>query len=316
MERLDKAWRSLNENSVGLWLSREVAETREALEPLCFLRDYVARNTPLVVRGGCSHWPAIEKWRHRDYLLAACPGEITVALTLDGRADAVHESGSFVLPLERRMKLQEFYRLLDRANQHSSQQTPIPYIQRQNSSLTEELPSLCGDVSPPFPWASQVFGGEADAINVWIGGSRSTSSLHKDPYENLYGVVTGAKTFVLIPPHSTPWLYRRFYPVSQLDSELQPRLLDPPQQTPWIPLDPDSPSVLDDFPQFANAVSLRVTLYPGDVLYLPSLWYHQVGQIGPETIAVNYWYDMKHDSRYAWSCFQDELLLDQPASDP
>ncbi|KAJ3328957.1 JmjC domain-containing protein 7 [Kappamyces sp. JEL0680] len=214
------------------------------------------------------------------------------------------------------MKLQEFYRLLDRANQHPNQQTPIPYIQRQNSSLTEELPSLCGDVGPPFPWASQVFGGEADAINVWIGGSRSTSSLHKDPYENLYGVVTGAKTFVLIPPHSTPWLYRRFYPVSQLDSELQPRLLDPPQQTPWIPLDPDSPSVLDDFPLFANAVSLRVTLYPGDVLYLPSLWYHQVGQIGPETIAVNYWYDMKHDSRYAWSCFQDELLLDQPASDP
>lgn len=40
---------------------------------------------------------------------------------------------------------------------------------------------------------------------------------------------------------------------------------------------------------------MRVTLNPGDMLYLPALWYHKVTQsCSPEGIcvAVNYWYDL------------------------
>jgi len=39
----------------------------------------------------------------------------------------------------------------------------------------------------------------------------------------------------------------------------------------------------------------RITVDPGDVLYLPALWYHSVSQRSSATglcIAVNYWYDM------------------------
>jgi hypothetical protein len=50
---------------------------------------------------------------------------------------------------------------------------------------------------------------------------------------------------------------------------------------------------------------LSCTVGPGEVLYLPALWYHRVAQRG-ETIAVNYWHDMPFDHRwlyynYAWS---------------
>jgi len=40
------------------------------------------------------------------------------------------------------------------------------------------------------------------------------------------------------------------------------------------PINPD----MDRYPEFANVRSLEVTLGPGDVLYLPSLWFHHVRQ--------------------------------------
>jgi hypothetical protein len=44
-----------------------------------------------------------------------------------------------------------------------------------------------------------------------------------------------------------------------------------------------------------------VCLKPGELLYLPSLVYHQVGQQTNEDesiIAINYWFDMKYDLRF------------------
>ena len=39
----------------------------------------------------------------------------------------------------------------------------------------------------------QALGKPPDAVNLWLGGDRSVSSLHKDPYENFYCVLSGCK---------------------------------------------------------------------------------------------------------------------------
>jgi peptidyl-lysine (3S)-dioxygenase / protease len=38
-----------------------------------------------------------------------------------------------------------------------------------------------------------------------------------------------------------------------------------------------------------------VQVQAGELLYLPSLWFHRVTQTR-ETLGINYWYDMKFDS--------------------
>lgn len=53
--------------------------------------------------------------------------------------------------------------------------------------------------------------------------------------------------------------------------------------------DPD----LKRFPRFANAKRLQCVLKPGDVLFMPSFWWHEV-QSYPDlqqkrNLAVNYW---------------------------
>lgn len=55
---------------------------------------------------------------------------------------------------------------------------------------------------------------------------------------------------------------------------------------------------------------LQVTLHAGDVLYLPAMWYHYVEQDeGSEdaAIAVNWWFDMRFDERYAQHQLLDRL---------
>lgn len=87
--------------------------------------------------------------------------------------------------------------------------------------------------------------------------------------------------------------------------------LDPPTETPWIPVDPLHPD-LERFPRFKHARPIVVKVQAGDMLYLPgklcillslsfvsfqvlALWFHQVMQHGDEgVIAINAWYDMDY----------------------
>jgi len=48
---------------------------------------------------------------------------------------------------------------------------------------------------------------------------------------------------------------------------------------------------------YRYATQLKVTLRAGDILYLPSFWFHHLTQ-SQGCIAVNYWYDMQFDIKY------------------
>ena len=70
----------------------------------------------------------------------------------------------------------------------------------ENDNLRGEYSELYKDVAKDIPWARIALGQDPDAINLWIGNSRSVTALHKDNYENIYCQVIGSKHFVLIPP--------------------------------------------------------------------------------------------------------------------
>lgn len=61
-----------------------------SITPIDLLRTYISSNKPVIIRGAVAHWPALKLWT-QDYLKAKVGEErlVTVALTPDGRADAV-----------------------------------------------------------------------------------------------------------------------------------------------------------------------------------------------------------------------------------
>ena len=58
---------------------------------------------------------------------------------------------------------------------------------------------------------------------------------------------------------------------------------------------------------------LQCEVRSGETLYLPATWFHYVRQrrceaTGRPALAVNYWYDMQFDSRFAHTRFVEEAF--------
>ncbi|KAI9311097.1 putative phospholipase, partial [Dichotomocladium elegans] len=263
--------------------------------PLEFLRNCVHPNRPALIKNAISHWPAATKWTNAYLREKMGEATVTVATTPNGLADAVTydpetDREYFALPHEQRMPFNQFLDILE--GKHT---TPHAlYISLQNDSLHTEFSILKDDIDEEVSWCSEALGKQPDAVNFWMGNDKSTTSLHKDPYENCYAVIRGKKTFVLIPPSEYCCLYESSYPTAMYTESMRLKPLDPPMETSWIPIDPLHPD-LQKYPRFQYARPIVVTVEEGDMLYLPALWFHQVLQQGEEgVIAINAWYDMEY----------------------
>ena len=308
--------------------------------PLSFYRDYVAQNVPCLIEGAIDSWPALSLWKSSAYLLRAMgDAPVTVALTPNGRADAVH-GDRLALPLEEEWP---FARLLEALTAASSAEAgaargSVVYCQQQNASFSSQFAPLHEDVCP-LEWASVAFNDAPDAVNCWIGSAHSLSSLHHDPYDNLYAVVTGTKRFLLYPPTDLYWLEERMYQTARWTRSAKGDWAledgEGGERVPWVAdvevelaematrdaedledrtphaTDPaeDDAEEWDDGPLISRALrrryasALYVEVRAGELLYLPSLWYHCVAQEGDgegKAIAINQWYDMQYGPHWAY----------------
>ncbi|UKZ83645.1 hypothetical protein TrVFT333_011454 [Trichoderma virens FT-333] len=227
--------------------------------PLEFMR-YVARNTPFTVLEGQS---------------------VNVAVTPFGNADAPtfsaqHQATVIAKPHEETQLFGDFF----------------AYITQQETDPAFALDS-------EVRYAQTPLGKEPDAINLWIGNSRSTTCLHKDNFENIFVQIVGRKHFVLLPPLLHACVNEDLLLPATYVREGQGFTLRLDLDSPPVPLatwDPDDPE-RNASPVSALARPLHVTLDPGDMLYLPAMWYHKVKQSCIDdgegfVLAINYWYDM------------------------
>ncbi|THU65041.1 hypothetical protein C4D60_Mb01t32950 [Musa balbisiana] len=330
--RLRDLWREARELSFGT--SGEVERLESPPTPLRFLRDYVAANKPCVIsRAATLHWPAIARslWSDDAYLCRALNGRtVSVHLTPHGRADSLVPLPSapgggrglcFATACSRSMEFSEALHLIAATGSPSS--PVVAYAQQQHDCFRAEYSALAADVEPHIPWATEALACLPEAVNLWIGNGRSETSFHKDHYENLYVVVTGKKHFLLLPPTEAHRLYVRSYPAAQYVArtsssseemgELKLEMLEPETLVPWCSVDPYPPSPeamaehRSSFPlYFEGPRPFECTVEAGEMLYLPSMWFHHVRQTpdcNGKTIAINYWYDMVFDIKYAYFNF-------------
>ncbi|EDW72609.1 uncharacterized protein Dwil_GK17091 [Drosophila willistoni] len=303
--RIQTAIKLLLQEAEELCIGSQIAELDRIPSALEFSRDYYAKNTPVVIRKAIS-WPALTKWTP-DYLVQTLNDKnVDVAVTPNGYADglATQEGKEyFVLPLETQMKLSELLNKLD------DPMGAIYYIQKQNSNFSLDFPELAEDIrQEDLDFAQQCFNKPPDAVNFWLGDERAITSMHKDPYENLYCVVAGHKDFILIPPHQLSCVPRKTYPTGIYKRKPCGQFyIDPiaDEATEWVSIDPLAPDYAN-YPEYAKAKPLKVRVNAGDILYLPNYWFHHVQQ-SHKCIAINFWYDMEYDSRYCYYRMLEEL---------
>ncbi|KAK5940547.1 hypothetical protein PMZ80_006963 [Knufia obscura] len=259
-------------------------------------------------------------WTKQD-LLKLVEDKVEVAVTPNGRADDLHhiegkDEVVFLSPATLEMTITE---LFDKLVAHDESMTdtthaesrPVYYLQSQNSNLTTtSLSPILRHVPQNFSFAQPVLA-DPEATNIWIGDERSVTSTHRDPYENLYLVLKGSKTFTLFPPVDeitlpTQHVLTGNYTFDSDTNTFSTTVNEDQPRIPWVSADPLLPrdELIKQYPLYEHASPRTVTVREGEILYLPSGWYHHVQQecgIWSEDgtrapcIAVNYWFDMEYE---------------------
>ncbi|WAL61841.1 cupin-like domain-containing protein [Thermocoleostomius sinensis] len=143
----------------------------------------------------------------------------------------------------------------------------------------------------------------ATALNLWVGLGGHTSCLHYDPMDGTLVQLHGAKKILLFPPSQLYNLYP-FPVIKHLYHGLKLRAV-------YSQVYPERPD-LEAFPKFQHAIpyAQEITLYPKEILFLPSGWWHEVTALGEEMVcSINrFWHVLPLSRAFSsWSKWRAHL---------
>ena len=145
------------------------------------------------------------------------------------------------------MRLRDFLDLASRTDPNS---TCPPYV--GNHDVPEALRGRL--VIPPY-YPPEAF----TEPRMWIGPANTVTPLHSDLADNLFLQLLGRKRFTVFPPHDETNLYT-WSPTDTLTGSR---------------FDPDNPD-FEKFPLSRNAHPVICDIGPGELLFLPGMWFHHV----------------------------------------
>ena len=253
-------------------MSKPIPEL-SAVDKRQFEQEIVPAQQPVVMRGLVKHWPSAQ-W--------------------------AGSAGEFVQELHRHHQNQEVYTIagqpdIDGRFFYGKGLRGVNYNQ-VNVKLGAVLDQLIAMADANYPHALAVqsapvrsalpeFANQHDMPlldaevepTMWIG-NRARVAPHYDTRDNLAGVAFGRRKFTVFPPDQTPNLY------------LGPALQSP-GGVPISLVDIQNPDY-ERFPKyrFAEAESMSALLEPGDVIYIPSPWWHAVQSLDAFNMLINYWW--------------------------
>ena len=105
----------------------------------------------------------------------------------------------------------------------------------------------------------------------WLGPSGTVTPLHCDYDDNIFAQIWGTKRIFLSPPHHDEFLYSREANAILFGS----------------PFNPEAPD-FEKFPLARQATMIECIMQPGELLYVPAGWYHQVRSL-TFSLSANRW---------------------------
>ncbi len=213
---------------------------------------------PVLIKGSTTNWSSLNKWSW-DYLKQLA-GDRTVKLVLGNREQNPTKF--------REMKLVDY---IDKYLASSNEEEEKLYL--KEFDLFKEFPQLKDDVDYQsfFPW--YVTPGKC----AWIGEKGTITGLHHDIFDNFLVQVYGRKKLFMFANKDIPKVYRS----DKFDYGARVSLIDA--------FNPD----YEKFPLFKTVEPLVVELCPGDVLYIPKGWWHQVKSLDATISIANFMVTLK-----------------------
>ncbi|MEN3746767.1 DUF6065 family protein [Sphingomonas sp. HF-S3] len=208
-----------------------------------FLQRFYAPSRPVVMRGAILDWPAIDRWTSQYLKDRIGAAEIELQGGRNGATD-------FELYKDNHKRTMAFDRFIDQI--HDTASGNDLYITAYNSAANREAVAV---LDSDLGTIESILTGQPGML--WIGPGGTFTPLHFDLTNNLLAQVVGTKHLVLLPPSETCKLAHNRHVFSDVH-------------------DITDPSFLALYPQAESARQFEVTLNPGDLLYIPVGWWHQV----------------------------------------
>jgi hypothetical protein len=249
-------------------------ERRTNLSYAEFSDKYQYANKPVIVTDVLRQWKAMERWTPEFFKREF--GDMKFSIDGGSHRSASYKAGNG--SVEYTME-----RFIDQVLA-STDENPAPYF--RNQVLYEMFPSLRQDIEP-LPeyfrpnWLPDRYLvkdvrnvlNRGAAIEIYIGGRGGKfPMLHYDgaAAHAFLMQIYGRKQFILYSPEQESFLY----PSPEKGNLSLINSVDRPD--------------LDKFPLFANAVPTIFVLEPGELLFIPSRWWHTTKMLTPcISISVN-----------------------------
>jgi len=253
---------------------REIA-ARDIEHPAAFVREVAEPCRPVVVRGLVGSWPAVVAGKRspaqfRDYISRFDAGGVAEVFVGEPKIAGKYYYSDDLRSFNFSRARMHFTEALDR----------IVATAAERGGRSMYMGSLPAEqYLPGFAAENQLSVlNTAVAPRIWLGHASNVSA-HYDTMDNVACVVAGARRFTLYAPETIDRLY-----IGPIDHTMagQP-----------VSLAAAAPAGDERFPRFDEIrdQALVAELQPGDAIYVPKLWWHQVEATEPFNVLVNYWWD-------------------------
>jgi hypothetical protein len=212
-----------------------------------FVNQHYALSRPVVLENAVGDWPACQKWSP-EYLREKIGDRI-----VEYQGDRT-SNPDFELNKDRHKRRSTFAEFMDliatgNGNEH--------YITAYNSAVNQEAFACLGDDLGKLDRYLRHDPGRSEAM-FWIGPKDTFTPLHHDLTNNLLVQFVGRKRVILVSPAETPRLYNDVHVFSRVGNLTAPDL------------------DLATYPLVEGVAFEEVMLNPGDALFIPIGWWHQI----------------------------------------
>ncbi len=260
----------------------EHIEKVESITEKEFEQNYFSKQKPVIIVGGINQWEAISLWSPDYFKSLYFNKDVTIHIFDEDK-----------LP-----KRTQIFKMQDAIDLICNNTSEEKYYLSQHS-IYDEFKELLNDIALPT-WANK---DKAYTNNLWFGQAGNATILHFDVSHNFLAQVSGRKYIRLFPPNDAPYLYP-FSPESKKNTHYSQIL------------DIDNPDLMQ-FPNFIHAKAIQGIISSGDVLFIPSGWWHDVRSLDT-AISVNFWWKpkpeecvMSHVLRHlAWYLYDNDSFSD------